>query len=283
MSFSRITILGLGLIGGSLAMAIRSRLSDCKITAYDLNRASLDLAKDRGVIDTAAGSIATAVQESECVILCVPVGEVDKTLAAIAPGIRAGVIVTDVASVKGAIVESATRVLPAGVHFVGGHPMAGREQSGFVAASGDLFAGAVCLTTPTDATDPSALDKVEQLWTSLGCRIVRTSPQQHDDWVAQISHLPHALASALMNMASEQALSIVGPGFRDVTRIAAGDAGLWCQILQANAGPMREALRAYRGELDTLDRLLEGGAPAQLKEWLACAADRRIGLTKSKT
>jgi prephenate dehydrogenase len=184
----------------------------------------------------------------------------------------------DVGSTKRTVVAVAARILPAGVHFVGSHPIAGRELSGFAAARADLFNDTLCLTTPVDQTDASALEKVERLWRSLGARTVRLSPEEHDRLVAQISHLPHLLASALVNSVSDEALQIAGPGFRDATRIAAGNPALWRQILQDNVPEVRASLRRLRQELDAVDTMLDRLPGNELESWLSTAADRRRAL-----
>lgn len=275
MTFDRISIIGLGLLGGSLAMAIRSRLSDCEITGYDANADAMEAAMAAGVIHRTAHDAASACSGADCAILCVPVGGIGGILEGIAAHLNPGTIVTDVGSTKRSIVATAGRLLPTGVHFVGSHPMAGRELSGFAAARADLFNKALCLTTPVDQTDDSALQKVETLWRSLGAKIVRLSPEEHDTLVAQISHLPHVLASALVNAVGDQAMSIAGPGFRDFTRIAAGDGGLWRDILIDNADEVCRSISRFRAELDRLEAMVKSGRSEELRTWLSQAAARR--------
>jgi prephenate dehydrogenase len=281
MSLGRISILGLGLIGGSIALAIRARLSNCKITAYDQNRKSLQDALAGGAVQAIASSVSLACEEADCVILCVPPAAMLNTMTEMLPHLKAGICVTDVCSTKQTIVEAACRLLPEGVHFVGAHPMAGRELSGFAAARADLFSGALCLTTPIAQTNPKALDDVESLWRSLGAKTVRLSPLEHDRLVAQISHLPHALASVLMNAVSEEAMKIAGPGFRDVTRIAASDSALWRDILLDNAPEVRRILKGYQSELAHLDALLASGQAEDLHSWLTAAALRRKAMGRA--
>jgi prephenate dehydrogenase len=281
MSFRRFSILGLGLIGGSLAMALRKRISGCDITAYDIDRKTLETARAGGTLDRIADSPIHACETAQCIIVCVPVGEIAATFTAIGPALKQGVCVTDVASVKSTILDLAQRLLPERVFFVGGHPMAGREQSGLIAAREDLFDGAICVTTPLATTNAKALEDVEAMWRSIGSRIVRLSPQEHDRNVAQISHLPHVLASALIGSVTDDALAIAGRGFRDLTRIAAGNSRLWRQILQSNGVELRAAIGQLRGELDIVERLLDGNHGVELENWLAAAAARRRGLGAS--
>ena len=280
MSFRRISILGLGLIGGSVAMSIKKHLSDCDITGYDIDAGAIHEALDSGAVDRVASSLALACEAAQCIILCVPVGRVGPMLAAIAPHLKPGVCVTDVCSTKQTVGETAHRLLPAGVHFVGSHPMAGGERQGFSAARSDLFDGAICITTPTPLSDPATVEQVEQFWRQLGMEIRRMPADQHDHLVAQISHLPHVLASALVNAVSDEAMAVAGPGFRDLTRIAASNDGLWRDILLDNASEVRRILKRYQSELVHLDALLASGHPEDLQSWLAAAALRRKALGK---
>jgi prephenate dehydrogenase len=281
MSFRRISILGLGLIGGSFALACKKYLSGCHITGCDSNSKTLQEAMDGGAVDAIASNFRLACEGADCVILCVPLGVMDQSLEQIAPNLKPGVCVTDVSSVKQRIVDRAGRLLPTGVHFVGAHPMAGAELSGFAAARADLFDRALCLTTPVPQTDAQALLDVESLWRALGAKIARLSPQEHDQLVAQISHLPHLLASALVNSVTDPAMNVAGPGFRDFSRIAASDSGLWRDILLGNSNEVRQSLEKLRAELDRADAMLERGDADQLRAWLDAAAARRRSMGKS--
>jgi prephenate dehydrogenase len=275
MTFGRISILGLGLIGGSIALALRNRAIRCEISAYDVNGKSLQSALAGGVIDRAEEDAVDAVRGADCVLLALPPQACEMILPSLAPHFEQGACLSDVASVKAPIVRVAEATLPAGVHFVGAHPMAGRELSGFAAARADLFDRAVCIMTPTRQTDPAALSAVESLWHALGSRTVRYSPEEHDQLVAQISHLPHLVAAALMRIASPAALKVAGSGFRDVTRIAAGDAQLWREILRANRSAVADALRLLREELNQFEAVLNDDESDRLKDWLAAAVDKR--------
>jgi prephenate dehydrogenase len=275
MSFRRISILGLGLIGGSVALAIKKHLSDCEVTGYDVDAGAMEATVTGGAVDRVATSLAQACEAAQCIILCIPVGRAGEMLAAIGPHLRPGVCVTDVCSTKRSVVDAAQQLLPAGVHFVGSHPMAGGERHGFSAARADMFDGAICITTPTASSDPATVEKVEQFWRQLGMEIRRMPAEQHDHLVAQISHLPHVLASALIQSATDQALAISGPGFRDVTRIAASDPALWRDILLDNADEVRGSIARFRTELDRLEMLLKPESADELRAWLDAAATRR--------
>jgi prephenate dehydrogenase len=186
-----------------------------------------------------------------------------------------GAIVTDVGSTKRSVVEAGETLLPPGVHFVGSHPMAGSEKRGLQYAREDLFKGAVCITTPTARTDPAALEKTEEFWRILGMRTIRLSPAEHDQLLSDISHLPHAVAAALVSMQHDKALRLCGKGFLDLTRIAGGDGGLWRDILLDNRDSVRQSVRSLLEQLRQLETMLETGSSEELKQWLDRAAARR--------
>jgi prephenate dehydrogenase len=165
--------------------------------------------------------------------------------------------------------------LPKSVHFVGSHPMAGSEKRGVEFARADLFQGALCITTPLPQTDPGALEKVENFWKAIGMRVKRLSPEDHDRLVCDVSHLPHALAATLVAMQSEEALELAGKGFLDTTRVAAGDAGLWRDILIDNADSMRSSIERLRKQLDELEKRLDPKQAEALFDWLQAAAQKR--------
>ncbi|MFW6354321.1 MAG: prephenate dehydrogenase, partial [Verrucomicrobiota bacterium] len=214
--------------------------------------------------------------EGDLVVLCPPVEHLLPLLETIAPTLRPGTLVTDVGSTKGTICAGADRLMPAGAHFVGAHPMAGSEKSGMEHARADLFAGRPCFLTPTVATDAAATERVERFWQAVGMRTLRETPARHDFTVAHVSHLPHLLASALSVALGRQNGSdawpaVAGAGLRDTTRVAAGHPGLWRDIcaqnrpaLQSALGDFRHALTAFeealeREDFDTLEALLAEG------------------------
>lgn len=235
-----------------------------------------------GAIDEAYESPAEAVRGAEWVILCTPVGRLAPLLAEISPNLERGTIVTDVGSTKRTVVRAAESALPEGVHFVGSHPMAGSEKRGVEFARADLFEKAVCITTPVPQTDPSALDQVEAFWRSLGMRTARLSPEEHDLLLADISHLPHVLAAALVAMQQDAAFDLCGKGFLDMTRIAGGDPGLWRDILLDNRHNVRQSLDRLRQTMDELEKLLETGTGEQVEQWLQSASLRRQHMLKHR-
>ncbi|MDB5171272.1 MAG: Prephenate dehydrogenase [Phycisphaerales bacterium] len=271
----RISILGVGLLGGSIGLALRPRLKGCKVIGYGHKRATLDAAIGLGAIDEGYDDLSQAVRGADLVILCTPVGLFRRLLAEMAPLLAPGTLVTDVGSTKRSIVRAAEELLPGGVHFVGSHPMAGSEKRGVEFARADLYEGALCIVTPTERTDAGALEKVEGFWRMLGMRTCRVSPEEHDRRLSDVSHLPHALAAALVSTQEEASAALAGKGFSDMTRIAGGDPGLWRDILMDNRDNVRASIGALRERLDGLDALLEKGDLEGVRAWLEQAAQRR--------
>jgi prephenate dehydrogenase len=276
----RISILGVGLLGGSIGLAVHERIKGCTVVGYGHKRATLDAALQSGAIDEGYDNLSRAVRGADLVILCTPVGLFRGLLAEMGPLLSPGTVVTDVGSTKRSIVEAAGELLPAGVQFIGSHPMAGSEKRGVQFARGDLYDGALCILTPTPDTDEGALEKVRWFWELLGMRICRVSPEEHDRRLADVSHLPHALAAALVMVQEEASIDLAGKGFQDMTRIAAGDGGLWRDILLDNRDNVRASIRALRERLDQLDALLKGGDSQAVKAWLEDAAGRRQRLAE---
>lgn len=276
------SILGVGLLGGSIGLAVKSVISDCQVVGYGHRRQTLDAAVAMGAIDQGYDVLAEAVRDAELVILCTPVGLFESLLSQLAAHVKPGAIITDVGSTKRSIVGAAERILPDGVHFVGSHPMAGSEKRGVEFARTDLFQRALCITTPTAATDAGALERVESFWKLLGMRLTRLSPEEHDRMLAEVSHLPHALAAALVHLPSDAALTLAGKGFLDATRIAGGDGGLWRDIFLDNRDSLQSALAKARRELDRLEELLATDNGEALRAWLDEAAGRREALLRRK-
>jgi prephenate dehydrogenase len=282
MSLSRVSILGVGLLGGSIGLAIRSRLNSCKIVGYGHRASTLATAMEIGAIDEKATSAADAAAGSDLVILCTPVGLLGSMLQQVAPALKAGAIVTDVGSTKRSVVEAGERLVPKGGFFVGSHPMAGSEKRGVEYARPDLFENATCIITPTPRTDAHALATVDKFWQSLGMRTTRLTPEEHDRHLADVSHLPHALAAALVSMQDDAALALCGKGFLDATRIAGGDGALWRDILHDNRDNMRASLERLSEQLAHLTKLLEPEKAKEMEEWLNAAAKRREALLREK-
>ena len=278
MAPKRLSMLGVGLLGGSIGLAVKRAVTGCKVIGYGHRAETLDEALKTGAIDEASQSVEQAVAGADLVILCTPVGIFEQILTAIASALAPGAIVTDVGSTKRSVVAAAERLVPARTTFVGSHPMAGSEKRGVRFATADLFQGAVCITTPTASTPSGALARVERFWESLGMHLVRLSPAEHDRRLADVSHLPHALAAALVSVQDGGSLPLAGKGFLDATRIAAGDPGLWRDIFLDNRDNLRDSLRRFRARLDALESSLGAGDAEAIKTWLDAAANRRQGM-----
>jgi prephenate dehydrogenase len=278
----RISILGVGLLGGSIGLAAKRAISGCKIIGYGHRTQTLHAAQSKGAIDEAFTDPRKAVAGCDLVILCTPVGIFAKLLAQIAPALLSDAMVTDVGSTKRSVVDLAQKLLANPARFVGSHPMAGSEKRGVEFARADLLVNHLCLTTPTPQTDPAALEAVESFWQALGMRVSRLTPPEHDRLLADASHLPHAVAAALVAMQTEPGLALAGKGFLDATRIAAGDAALWRDIFLDNRDNLRAAALALGGQLDHLLKLLDAGDDQALKDWLQAAAARRQALEKHR-
>jgi prephenate dehydrogenase len=282
MRFHRVSILGVGLLGGSIGLALRSKVSSCRVAGYGHRRTTLERALEIGAIDERYDSAAEAVRGADLIVVCTPVGVLREMLTQIAPALAGGAVVTDVGSTKRSVVETGERILPPGAHFIGSHPMAGSEKRGVEFARTDLFENATCILTPTQRTDQTALGEVETFWRLLGMRTTRLTPDQHDQLLAEVSHLPHAVAAALIAMQADDALPLAGKGFLDATRIAGGDGGLWRDILVDNADNVRAAVARLRGELDRLLGMLDVAKARELEAWLNAAASRRDALLREK-
>jgi prephenate dehydrogenase len=282
MRTQRLSILGLGLLGGSIGLALRSSSSSYHIVGYGHRPQTLEAALRLGAVHECTSDPIGAVRESDLVILCTPVGIFDSLLRTIAPALQPGCVVTDVGSTKRSVVKLGESVLPSGVPFVGSHPMAGSEKRGIEFARADLYRGALCITTPTSHTDSQALRRVESFWTELGMRVTRLSPDDHDRLLADASHLPHALAAALVKVQPDQALPLAGKGFADTTRIAAGDPGLWRDIFLDNRDNLRLSVTRLRQQLDQLDDALSRQDSAAVESFLDAAAKRRAAFDNHK-
>lgn len=278
MALKCLSILGVGLLGGSMGLAVRSHASRMRVIGYGHRRSTLDEALRVGAIDLGTTDVADAVDGADLVVLCTPVGLFEALLTGIGQVLSPGTIVTDVGSTKRSVVSLAERILPPSVRFVGSHPMAGSEKRGVEHASADLFKGAVCITTPTAGTDPTALVQVEGFWAGLGMQTTRLSPEEHDRRLADVSHLPHAIAAALVSLQDERSTNLAGKGFADMTRIAAGDGRLWRDILVDNRDNLRDSVRRLQRQLDELLTRLDSGDDDAVQAWLDAAAARRKGL-----
>lgn len=266
----KITVVGVGLLGGSIGLAVRQRHIARHVTGYVRRPEQIAECLAAGAVDEATQDLAAAVTDAALVILCTPVGQMRELAQQLRPHLRADAIVTDVGSVKGSVVAELETVLP---QFVGSHPMAGSEKTGVAHARADLFEGAVCAVTATPKTNPAAVATVETFWRALGARPVHLSPEEHDRLVARASHLPHAVATALVNTVLGRAVNgqsdFCATGFRDTTRLADGSVAMWRDIALANRESIDQALGELADELGALRQALGRGDTQALEQFFA--------------
>jgi prephenate dehydrogenase len=259
----RLSLVGLGLLGGSVAKAARGlRLAD-EIVAVGRDRERLEPALRDGMVDRVTTDLADGVGGADFCLLATPVATLAALLPAVWAALPADAVLTDVGSTKAAIVRAAERLgEERPLAFVGSHPMAGSEQAGYRVSRPDLFRGATVILTPTERTDSHAVKRVGAFWEALGGRLVTLDPLTHDRATAAISHLPHLVADALVDAVvrmDPRFFEVAGRGFKDTTRIAASDARVWREIFQENRAGLSEALGAFRAALDHLEGLLAAG------------------------
>lgn len=282
-AFGRVAIIGVGLIGGSLGMALCERGLAREVVGAGSRRENLILGVEMGALHSFAGSPAEAASGAELVIIATPLSAVIPVLTEIMPGLSPGTVVTDVGSSKSEVVTRAGEILAEGVHFVGGHPMAGSEQDSVRGADPYLFENAYYIITPTPQTRPEALEKVRQLACGSGAKLIEMDPEEHDLAVAAVSHLPHLLASVLVNTVaglpdSGKVLPLAAGGFRDVTRIAAGNPAMWRDIFKTNRDAIRMMIRVFRSGLDHFEGAMDAGEEGLILGELMRARETRLSL-----
>lgn len=252
--FHRVAIVGLGLIGGSLGLALRQAHAAEQVAGYDLGRGVSDQARRIGAIDQQYSALADAVRGAELIILATPVGAMRSLLQNMATMASPGAVITDVASTKSQVISWSEEFLPGNIYFVGGHPMAGKEVSGVESADPTLFRDRIYCLTPTKKTSPVALNKVSVMIETLGGRVRFLEPAEHDGQVAQVSHLPFVVSAALMKTVAESsswgdAALLASSGFRDTTRLAAGNPEMYRDICLTNSEALVRALDEYIASL----------------------------------
>jgi prephenate dehydrogenase len=281
VSFGKITLVGVGLLGGSLAMAIRERRLAAIVSGYVRRDASIKECEQAGLAGFATRDLSAAVRDADLVVLCTPLGRMRELGETFAPALKRGAIVTDVGSVKASVVNELEPIFSdAGAHFIGSHPMAGAEKMGVSAARADLFHHAVCVLTPTEKTNPSAVQRLKDFWQSVGSRVNITTPQLHDELVARCSHLPHVIAAQLATLVLDPAHPKQQPllcanGFRDTTRIASGSPEMWRDIAIANRENLVRALDAFIAQLQQTREAIARGDAASVEKFFATAKQRR--------
>ncbi|HOW72419.1 MAG TPA: prephenate dehydrogenase [Phycisphaerae bacterium] len=269
-TLDRIAILGVGLLGGSIGLALQAHGFTGTRVGIGRRQSSLKKALEYDAVDEVTCDVAAGVAGAQLVILCTPIGRFEGLLRELASALSAGACVTDVGSTKGEVVRLAERLLPRRVGFVGSHPMAGSEKTGVEYARADLFDEALCLVTPTRRTPSASVRFMLGFWQRIGARTMVVSPARHDMLLARVSHLPHAVAAALVRLAMAQgAIDVAGPGFADTTRIAGGDPAMWTDIFRSNRRSVLKAVDLLVGELRRFRSLLDKDDPKAIDRWLA--------------
>ncbi|UJS18326.1 MAG: prephenate dehydrogenase [Candidatus Jettenia sp.] len=234
MYFETICIIGPGLIGGSIGLALKKRNLARTIIGVSQRASSLEKALKMNAIDIGVSCIDKAVKDADIVILATSVNQIIKTAKEVIQLMKSNAILTDVGSTKNCIVEQITQNMRSDVAFIGAHPIAGSEKKGVEFASPDLFEGCTCVVTPSQLNHTSALDTISCLWKLLGAKVIYLTPEQHDKILADVSHLPHLVASCLINAIKKEYLGYGASGLRDTTRVASGDPELWVDIFDQN-------------------------------------------------
>jgi len=279
--FQEICIIGLGLIGGSFALNLKLKGFSGKITAVDINPEAIEKGLELEFIDS--GSIKhSIVSSADLVVIATPVGVYEKVIEQIKLYIRRGTVVTDLGSVKGELVIKCEELLEGTAPFVGGHPIAGTEKSGVENAVENLFVNAKFIVTPTERTDPKALEKVKRLWKNLGSEVIEMDPFYHDRVFAAVSHLPHVVAysivAAIDQLSKEVKTNLfnyTGGGFKDFTRIAMSDPIMWRDICIANRENLLRSLKRFKAALEEVEKLIESEDREGLKEFFQRAKEKR--------
>jgi prephenate dehydrogenase len=281
VQFQKITIIGVGLLGGSIGLAVKQRGLAREVAGFVRRTASLKDCEKTGAVDLATTDLLAAVSNADLIILCTPLAQMLLLTKQFMPALKQGAIVTDVGSVKAGVVrELEPPVASVGAHFVGSHPMAGGEKMGVLAARADLYVNAVCVVTPTKKTNAGTVRKLEQFWKSLGARTLRLDPAEHDLLVSRSSHLPHVVAAALAGLIlnpvlSKTQASLCATGFRDTTRIASGSPEMWRDISLANRKNISRSVDAFVTELKNFQNKLKRDNAEAVEKFFTTAKSRR--------
>ena len=278
MRIHTLTIVGVGLIGASIGLAARRRgVAEC-VVGVGRQQPSLDEARALGAIDEATLDLRAAVKHAQIAVFCTPVDHIAEQVLAATPVCAPGTLLTDAGSTKAAIVHAIDGRLPPGVHFVGSHPLAGSEKRGPQHANANLFQDRLTVLTPAEHTDPAAVERISAFWRALGSRVQVMAPEEHDRALAVTSHLPHLVAAALCGLLPPELWDLTATGFRDTTRVAAGDPSLWTGILAQNRAAVLAALKHLTGRLHEFRAALEAGDTAALDDLLTQAKRVRDAL-----
>ena len=283
--FEQLGLIGCGLMGGSFALALKRAGLVKRVVGYSKSPSTTERARALGVIDIEAPSALLAVSGADIVLIAVPVAATEATFKAIKHLVTPSMLIMDVGSTKREVIDAGRRALREHIgSFVPAHPIAGKEVSGVEHSDPDLYTGRQVIITPIERTQTAQLQKAVDVWTALGCRVLQMSPEQHDAAFAAVSHLPHLIAFALMNSITGQPqgkdyLSLAGPGFRDFTRIAAGDPKVWRDILVSNREELLAQSKIFQRSLQALELMISSGNAEALEGLIEQASDTRANWT----
>ncbi|MEE8359579.1 MAG: prephenate dehydrogenase [Candidatus Omnitrophota bacterium] len=275
----KIAIIGVGLIGGSIGLAVKSKRLACKVVGIGHRQSSINSALKCGAIDIGTLNPKEGVKDADIVILATPILSMVNMVKRIAPFLKEGAILTDVGSTKEALTRQIEKALPKSVGFVGGHPMAGSEKRGVDQAKKDLFRDSLCILTNTRSTNKGFLNTIKCFWKEIGADVVVLSARKHDRIVSQISHLPHMVVFSILAGIDSESLKFASSGFCDTTRIAASDPKIWRDIAVTNKDEILRSIRAFKKNLSTLDRAINRTDSAALLRIFKGAKKKREALS----
>jgi len=278
----KITVIGLGLLGGSVGLAVSRALPGIQTAGFSHRASTRAKARRLKVVDEVFDSIKASVKNADLVILATPIGNFEENFRQIADALPAGCIVTDVGSTKLMPHRWADKHLPKNIHYVGSHPIAGSEQRGVEFCRDDLFYKALCILTTTPTTNKSSLRILKDFWSALGCYVKIMSPAQHDRIFADVSHLPHITAAALVNASNLEELKFAGKGFMDSSRIASGPVNIWADVLMTNTQNIIRGIDRLTAELAKLKKAIRAGNRKKIEKLLDSARQKRADLVQYK-
>lgn len=286
--YDRVALIGLGLIASSMFWAIKRGGLAGEVTGYARSQATRDTAREIGLCDRVCETAAEAVKGADLVVLCVPVGVMGAVAAEISPHLKPGATVSDVGSVKGAVIDAVAPHLPEGVHFVPGHPLAGTEHSGPTSGFAALFDNRWCLLVPVEGSDRAAVDRLRLFWEGMGANVDEMEAEHHDLVLSVTSHTPHLIAYTMVGVADDlgrvtdsEVIKYSAAGFRDFTRIAASDPTMWRDVFLANKDATLEILGRFTEELFALQRAIRTGDGDHLFDYFSHTRDIRRGIIEA--
>ncbi|WP_460272423.1 prephenate/arogenate dehydrogenase family protein [Celeribacter sp. ULVN23_4] len=286
--YNRVALIGLGLIAGSMSLAMRRAGVAGEITGYARSQATRDTAREIGLVDRVCETAAKAVKDADLIVLAVPVGAMGPVMEEIESTLKPGAVVTDVGSVKKSVLEAVMPHIPEGVHFIGTHPMAGTEHSGPRSGFAELFDNRWCLIVPPEGADESEVKKLEDFWSLLGANTERMEPDHHDTVCAVVSHVPHLIAYTMVGVADDlrrvtdqEVIKFSAAGFRDFTRIAASDPTMWRDVFLTNKDAALEILGRFTEELFALQRAIRTGDGDTLHDYFTRTRAIRRGIIEA--